>query len=67
MNQVSGGGSGSAAHGHMALDRNISTTSLTESMGHGGSGSVERLKIIDFGLARELGKLSKHIETMRKV
>ena len=46
---------GSAAGGHMALDRKISTSS-TASMGHGGSGSVDKLKIIDFGLARELGK-----------
>ena len=66
LNQVSGGGSGSAAGGHMALDRN-NLTSLTESMGHCGSGRVERLRIIDFGLAQELGKLSKHIGTMRKV
>jgi len=51
---------GSAAGGHMALDRKISTSS-TASMGHGGSGSVDKLKIIDFGLARELGLYADRI------
>ena len=48
------GGGGSASGGHAALDRKISTSS-TASIGHGGCGSVDKLKIIDFGLARELG------------
>ena len=45
---------GSASGGHAALDRKISTSS-TASIGHGGCGNVDKLKIIDFGLARELG------------
>ena len=50
-----GGGSASGGH-HAALDRKISTSSTASSIGHGGCGNVDKLKIIDFGLARELGK-----------
>ena len=56
------GGGGSASGGHAALDRKISTSS-TASFGGGGCGNVDKLKIIDFGLARELGTYMRTFET----